>query len=113
VRPRSILEPFVLLLSPFAPHIAEELWEKLGHTPTLAYEPWPAYDRSKLQMDTVEVVLQVNGKVRSKIAVPADLPDRDLEKLALADEAVRRHCEGKTVAKAIVVPNKLVNVVVR
>jgi leucyl-tRNA synthetase len=113
VRPRTILEPFVLLLSPFAPHLAEELWEKLGHVSTLTYEPWPTYDENTIRKETVEIVLQVNGKVRSKIAVPIDLPQKELETLALADEVVRRHCEGKKLTKAIVVPNKLVNLVVR
>ena len=113
VRPRRLLEQFVLLLSPFAPHMCEELWQKLGHTSTLAYEPWPAYDQEKLHQTMVEVVLQVNGKIRSKISVPADTPERDLEQLCLADENVRRHFDGKRIVKKIVVKNKLVNLVVQ
>jgi leucyl-tRNA synthetase len=113
VRPRAILEPFVLVLSPFAPHLAEELWQKLGHPASLAHEPWPAYDPAKLVETTVDIVLQVNGKVRGKIAVAADTPEKDLEALALADESVRRHCEGKRLVKAIVVRNRLVNLVVQ
>lgn len=112
-RPRAILQPFLLLLAPFAPHIAEELWEKLGQTTSLAYEPWPGYDPAKIASDSVEIVLQVNGKVRAKIAVPRDTPDPDLERLALEEENVRRHCEGKHHVKSIVVKNTLVNIVVR
>jgi leucyl-tRNA synthetase len=113
VRPRRLLEKFVLTLSPFAPHMCEELWQKLGHTSTLAYEPWPAYDKEKLRHTMVEVVLQVNGKIRSKISVPADTPERDLEQLCLADENVRRHFDGKRIVKKIIVKNKLVNLVVQ
>jgi leucyl-tRNA synthetase len=112
-RPRRLLEPFLLLLAPFAPHVAEELWEKLGHRESLTYEPWPAYDETLLQRSAVEVVLQVNGKLRSKMTVPVDTPEGELEKLAEADVAVRKYLEGKSVVKAIVVPNKLVNFVVR
>ena len=112
-RPRKLLEPFLLLVAPFAPHIAEELWSRLGHPKSLAYEQWPAYDPALLLRNTVEVVLQVNGKLRGKISVDVDLSGKDLEALALADENVRRHTEGKNVLKVITVPNKLVNVVVR
>lgn len=112
-RPRQLLEPFVLVLAPFAPHIAEELWEKLGHSCSLAYEPWPAYDARKLLATTVEIVLQVNGKIRSKIDVPVDTPEPELERLCMEEENVRKHMDGKKVVKAIVVKNKLVNLVVR
>ena len=112
-RPRRLLEPFVLLLAPFAPHIAEELWLKLGHTTSLAFEPWPIYDPAKLKRTTIEVVLQVNGKVRGKIEVDLDTPEKELETLALADNNVRRHIDGKTVVRAVVVKNRLVNVVVK
>ncbi|HXF99340.1 MAG TPA: leucine--tRNA ligase [Bacteroidota bacterium] len=113
VRPRGILEQFVILLSPFAPHLAEELWQKLGHTDTITYEPWPRYDPAKLEETTVEVVLQVNGKIRSKIVVPKDTPEEELEKLCLADETIRRYLDSKQIVKKIVVRNKLVNLVVR
>jgi leucyl-tRNA synthetase len=112
-RPRAILEPFVKVLSPFAPHLAEELWEKLGHASSLAREPWPAYDESKLARQTIEVVLQVNGKVRDTIEVSLDLDEKSLEALALRNESVKRHMEGKKVVKVIVVKSKLVNLVVR
>lgn len=113
VRPRQFLEPFVLVLSPFAPHLAEELWQKLGHHASLAYEPWPTYDPSKLEESTVEVVLQINGKLRSKLLVAKDTPEHELETLSLADENVKRHIDGKKLVKAIVVKNRLVNLVVK
>ncbi|HET6273517.1 MAG TPA: leucine--tRNA ligase [Bacteroidota bacterium] len=112
-RPRQLLDPFVLVLSPFAPHLAEELWEKLGHTTTLAYEPWPSFDELKLQQATVEIVIQVNGKIRSRIGVAMNTPDHELEALSLADESVKKHIDGKRLIKAIVVKNKLVNLVVK
>ncbi|MEW6510599.1 MAG: leucine--tRNA ligase [Bacteroidota bacterium] len=112
-RPRQLLEPFVLLLAPFAPHIAEELWEKLGHARTLTYEPWPSFDPAKLVQSTVDVVLQVNGKVRGRIEVPADATEQELEQLAMSDEGVKRHMAGKSLVKTVVVRNRLVNLVVR
>ncbi|MBI3004371.1 MAG: leucine--tRNA ligase [Ignavibacteriales bacterium] len=111
-RPRALMEQFVLLLSPFAPHIAEELWQKLGHTNTLAYEPWPVFDATKVVEDTIEVVLQVNGKVRSRVLVPMNTPEDELEDLALKDDNVRRHLDGGRIVKKVVVKNKLVNIVV-
>ncbi len=113
LRPRSILEPFLLLLAPFAPHIAEELWNKLGHAETLTYAQWPPYDASKLRESTVEIVVQVNGKVRSRLQVAVDTPEKELESLSRADEHVRRSVDGKNVVKVIVVKNKLVNLVAR
>jgi len=113
VHPRQLLEPFVLVLSPFAPHLAEELWQKLGHRTSLAYEVWPAHDPSKLEEAFVEVVLQINGKLRSKLMVAKDTPEHELETLSLADENVKRHIDGKKFIKAIVVKNKLVNLVVK
>ena len=88
-RPRALLEPFVLLLAPYAPHLAEELWEKLGHKQSLAYEPWPKYDEALLVESTVTVVIQVNGKLRDRIEVPADISQAELEKLALANPRVQ------------------------
>jgi leucyl-tRNA synthetase len=112
VRPRSVLAPFVLLLSPFAPHIAEELWRALGYTGTLAYEPWPIYDEALTREDQIEVPVQVNGKVKSKLLVSPDIGKEELEKRALADERIRAQINGKQVRKVIVVPQKLVNIVV-
>jgi leucyl-tRNA synthetase len=112
-KPRQFLEPFVLVLAPFAPHIAEELWEKLGHEVSLSHQPWPEHDPEKLARSVIPIVLQVNGKIRGKIDAPADLSEQDLESRALADGGVRKHLEGKTLIKAIVVRNRLVNLVVK
>ncbi|HVS34833.1 MAG TPA: leucine--tRNA ligase [Gemmataceae bacterium] len=112
VRPRMVLEPFVLLLSPFAPHMAEELWRALGHEETLAYEPWPEFDPVLAKEDEIEVPVQINGKVRHRLTVPADVDAKTLEALALADPKVRELLAGKTPRKVIVVPTKLVNIVV-
>ena len=109
-RPRKLLEPFVLLLAPYAPHLAEELWEKLGHNQSLAYAPWPKYDNALLKEDSVTVILQVNGKIRDRIEVPAQISAADLEKLALANTHIQEHLKGKQVKKVIVVPGKLVNI---
>jgi leucyl-tRNA synthetase len=107
------METFVLLLSPFAPHLAEELWRLLGQTDTLAYRQWPDYDPALTTDDEVELVLQVNGKVRDKIVVPAGLDREALEAAARESESIRKHTDGKTIVKIIAVPDKLVNVVVR
>jgi leucyl-tRNA synthetase len=112
VRPRSVLEPFVLILSPFAPHLAEELWHALGHTNTLAYEEWPKYDAALTKADEIEVPVQINGKVRSKLTVPADVTDDALREAALKEPRVVEAIAGKTVRKVIVVSKKLVNIVV-
>jgi leucyl-tRNA synthetase len=109
-RPRALLEPFVLVLAPYAPHLAEELWEKLGHKQSLSCEPWPKYDAALLVESTVTVILQVNGKLRDRIEVPADLPQAELEKRALASDRVKEFIAGKQIKKVIVVPGKLVNI---
>ncbi|MED3333915.1 leucine--tRNA ligase [Bacillus velezensis] len=109
--PKDYIEGFVKLLSPIAPHLAEELWEKLGHEGSIAYEAWPAYDESKLVDDEVEIVVQLNGKVKAKLMVPADADKAALEQLAQADEKVKEQLEGKTIRKIIAVPGKLVNIV--
>jgi leucyl-tRNA synthetase len=109
--PYEYVEGFVQLLAPIAPHIGEELWSILGNEESLAYAPWPTYDEAALVEDEIEVVFQVNGKVRSKVNVSRDLPKDELEKAALADEAIQAQIEGKTIRKVIVVPNKLVNIV--
>ncbi len=103
----------MLLLSPFAPHIAEELWAALGHTKTMAYEPWPQHDPAMLVEDSVEVPVQVNGKLRSKIVVPNGIDAAELQRLAEADDSVRKHLEGKSVVKVIAVPGRLLNFVVK
>ncbi|MCS7166950.1 MAG: leucine--tRNA ligase [Gemmatales bacterium] len=112
VRPKAVLETFVLLLSPFAPHIAEELWQALGHAQTLAYHPWPEYDPDLIRTEEVEIPVQVNGKVRTRIIVPRDADEETIRQTALADPKVQEWLAGKTVRKTIIVPNKLVNLVV-
>ncbi|KML32155.1 leucine--tRNA ligase [Rossellomorea marisflavi] len=109
--PREYVEGFVKLLSPIAPHMAEELWSKLGHEETISYEAWPTFDESKLIDNEVEIVLQVNGKVRAKVMIPTDMNKEDLEQLAKNHEEIKAQIEGKTVRKVIAVPGKLVNIV--
>jgi leucyl-tRNA synthetase len=112
-RPREALEKLVLLLSPFAPHMAEELWQALGHKDSLAYEPWPEFDPALAKEDTVEVPVQINGKLRSKVTVPSDADKAQLESAARADEKVRDLLNGKELVKVVVVPGRLVNFVIK
>jgi leucyl-tRNA synthetase len=109
--PRSVIEPLVLLLAPLAPHIGEELWSRLGHPDSLAYEPFPQADPGLLVDETVEVPVQVNGKVRTRIDVPADADASAMEAAARADDKVRALLEGKTVRKVIAVPGRMINFV--
>jgi leucyl-tRNA synthetase len=110
-RPRELMSSFVLLLAPMAPHIAEELWHLLGHEQTLAYEPWPIHDDSLATDQSIEVPIQIQGKVRAKISVSRGLSEKELEAVALADPKVAEWLAGKTVRKVIVVPDRLVNIV--
>ncbi|HQU42577.1 MAG TPA: class I tRNA ligase family protein, partial [Pirellulales bacterium] len=112
-RPRQAMEKFVLLLSPFAPHLAEELWQALGHDKTLAYEPWPTYDESLIKLDTVEVPVQVNGKVQGRVSVPADADETAHEAAARADGKIAQQLAGKTIVKKIIVPGRMINFVVK
>jgi len=112
-RPRSGMEAFVLLLSPFAPHIAEELWQLLGHRQSLAYEPWPRFEEAHTRDASIEIPVQICGKLRSKISVPADCSPEDLEAAARADGRVAELLAGKQIVKSIVVPGRLVNFVVK
>ncbi len=112
-RPRVAMEQLVLLLSPLAPHIAEELWQILGHDQTLAYEPWPTFDENLTIDATIEVPVQVMGKVRGKVTVAADITKDDLLAAAKAVESLQPWLEGKQIVKEIVVPGRLVNLVVR
>ncbi|EZH68108.1 leucyl-tRNA synthetase [Bacillaceae bacterium JMAK1] len=109
--PKVAMEGFVKMLSPIAPHVAEELWQKLGHTGTISYEAWPVHDPAYLVQDEVEVVVQVNGKVRAKLVMSKDATKEEMQESALADEKVASNIEGKTIRKIIAVPGKLVNVV--
>lgn len=113
VRPKSAMKTFVLLLSPFAPHIAEELWALLGATNTLAYEPWPTWDENALKERSIVVPVQINGKMRGRIEMAADSSPEQMEANVLADPRIASLIEGKTIVKKIVVPGKMVNLVVK
>lgn len=111
--PLEYVEGFVKLLAPLVPHLAEELWTKLGHVGSIAYAKWPEYDESKLVKDEVEIVVQVNGRVRQHLKISSSISKEELEKLAMADEHVKEFVEGKNVVRVIAVPGKLVNIVVK
>ncbi len=113
VRPKSVMERFVLLLSPLAPHIGEELWKVLGHDKTLSYENWPTWDEAAIKESTLEIPVSVNGKLRSKISIPADADETFMEQTALADPKISEQLTGKTLVKKIVVRGKMVNFVVK
>ncbi len=113
VRPREAMEKFVLILSPFAPHIAEELWQLLGHEKSLAYEPWPTYDEAHTIDAQIEIPVQILGKLRSKVIVPAGSDQATIVTAARADARIAELLSGKEVVKTIVVPGKLVNFVVK
>jgi leucyl-tRNA synthetase len=112
-RPRTVLEPFVCLLSPFAPHIADELWEALGHSGTVAHECWPKFDAALVREDEIEIPVQINGKVRAKVAVAAEADRAAIEAAARADAKIEEHLAGKQVVKTVVVPGRLVNFVIK
>ncbi len=109
---KGVIEPFALLLAPFAPHLAEELWERLGHKESLAYEPWPVYDEALLVEDQIEVPVQVNGKVRAVLSLPKDAAKEAILEAAKAHSKVQPYLDGKRVVKEVFVPGKLVNIVV-
>ena len=109
--PRSVVEPLVLMAAPVAPHLAEELWSRLGHTSSLAHGPFPQFDESYLVEDSVEYPVQIKGKVRSRITVPADASPADVEAAALADAKVQENLAGAEPKKVIVVPGKMINIV--
>jgi leucyl-tRNA synthetase len=113
--PKSVAEPFVRLLSPFAPHIAEELWNRLGNHKTLAYEQWPAFNEEYLKSESLEMAVQVNGKVRANISVPSDkVEDREFViGLAKQQKNIIRHLDGSTIIKEIYVPGRILNLVVK
>lgn len=112
-RPLSAMKSLTLLLAPFAPHLAEELWSLLGSKDSLAYAPWPTFDESKMKSTEIEVPLQVNGKVRGKITVPADCSQAELELAARKHERLSELLDGKEIVKVVVIPGRMVNFVVR
>jgi leucyl-tRNA synthetase len=111
--PRELAENFTLMLAPFAPHLAEELWERLGHHRSLSRRPWPTFDPAMLIESTLEIPVQVNGKLRDKITVPADASEHTIFDMALAAEKVQPWVAGKTIKMRKYVPKKLVNFVVQ
>jgi leucyl-tRNA synthetase len=111
-RPRSVVETLILLVAPFAPHLGEELWQRLGHGESLAYAPWPAWDPARVLEETVTVAVQINGKLRATLELPRDVAEAEARQAALADERVRRYVDGGELRKVIFVKNKLLNLVV-
>jgi leucyl-tRNA synthetase len=111
IRPKSVMEQGVLLLSPLAPHICEELWQILGHDRTLAYEPWPEFVEALSIDQTIEIPVQILGKVRGRISVARGTPDDELQAMALAEPKIAELLQGKSIRKVIVVPDRLVNIV--
>ena len=109
----EVLEKLTLMLEPFAPYLAEEMWEDLGRTGPVFSQPWPAYNPELAREEEAEVVIQVNGKLRGRIFVAFGTPRETLEKLALGDAKIQASLDGKQVVKVIVVPDKLVNIVVK
>ncbi|MCL6580969.1 MAG: leucine--tRNA ligase [Firmicutes bacterium] len=109
---REVLDKLVLVLAPFAPHITEELWKVLGHTLSVHEERWPAWDEALVRAEEVEVAVQVNGKLRDRVTVPAGTDEAGLEEVALASERVRKLLEGRKVVRVVAVPDRLVNIVV-
>jgi leucyl-tRNA synthetase len=110
---RGVIEPFVLLLAPYAPHLGEELWGRLGHPPSVTTQPWPSFDPALCIDDSVEVAVQVNGKLRGKLTVVRDLPQDQLTALAMAEPNVAKWLDGKEIVKIIAVPGKMVSIVVK
>ena len=111
---KEYAEGFIKLLSPIAPHIAEEIWsEVFKHTDTIAYESWPSYDESKIVEDTFTMVVQVNGKVRGKIEVDSNTSEDAMKEMAMDIPNVKTFTDGKEIVKVIVIPKKLVNIVVK
>ena len=113
ILPKKYAEGFVKLLNPIAPFITEEMWQMLGHDDTIAYESWPTYDKEKVVENELEIGVQVNGKLRATIKVKKDEEKSIVESLALMEENVKKHIEGKEIVKIIVVPNRIVNIVVK
>jgi leucyl-tRNA synthetase len=109
---RSILEPLVIALSPYAPHVTEELWEKLGHSTSILNAAFPAFDKQYLVENSFEYPISINGKVRVKMNFALDMPKEDIEKLVMASEIVQKWTDGKAPKKVIIVPGKIVNVVI-
>ena len=111
--PTLMFKNMILLLAPFAPHLAEELFESLGGKGSIAFEPWPKFDESKLEEDSVKIAIQVNGKLRSVLEIKKDEDEDVVKTLAMSDGKVKNYIEGKSIVKVIVVKNKIVNLIVK
>jgi leucyl-tRNA synthetase len=109
---QEALEAVILMLAPIIPHISQALWEQLGHNSDIVLSAWPKLDETALEQDTIEMVIQVNGKLRGKFSVALNASKEEIERLVLADQHIQHSIEGKPVKKLIVVPKKLVNIVV-
>ena len=112
VRPKDVIEKLVLILAPFAPHIAEELWERLGHTESLAYEKWPEYDKELIREKEIELAVQVMGKIKDRIVISAEADEEQIKQKALSCKKVIAAMAGKEPKKIIVIKSRLVNIVV-
>jgi leucyl-tRNA synthetase len=111
--PREAVEKLVLCLGPYAPHLAEELWETLGHAPSISEQSWPEHDEALCVDEQVELPVQVNGKVRGRVAVPREADEEQALEVALADPVVARHLEGKKLVKVVYVQGRIINLIVR
>jgi leucyl-tRNA synthetase len=112
VRPKAVMEKFLLALAPFAPHIAEELWQRLGNSDTLSYHSWPQYDDEIVKEKQIELAVQVNGKIKDRIVVDADATEEQITQKALGSEKVIAAMAGKEAKKVIVIKSRLVNIIV-
>ncbi len=110
---RHAMETILLLMAPFVPHICEELWEVMGHKPSIFQQPWPAYDKNAIHEEMIEIVIQINSKVRSRLSVPVDMNNDELRRCVLDDERITALLDGKKIVNTVIVPKKLVNIVVK
>ena len=111
--PREAAEAYVKLLSPYAPHIAEEMWEILGNKAPVSLAPWPGFDPAKLVENEVEILIQIQGRPRARVMMPADADAKKMEELAFADPTIKAALEGKQVIKVVCVPKRIVNIVAK
>ena len=113
IKPRSLMEPFVLLLAPYAPHLAEELWERMGHGDSLSYVPWPEWKDTHLQVASIDLPVQINGKKRGTVKVVKGADEDTAFSVAIQAQFTQRFIEGKDVQKVIFVPDRIINIIVK
>ena len=111
--PREAVKTLTLLLSPYTPHLAEEMWSMLGEKPSVTKQPWPTYDEALCKDDTITVGVQVNGKLRGSISVSTDATSEDMLNVAKSEENVKKYLDGHTIVKEIAIPGKIVNIVIK